>query len=490
MKRLVTEGAELAHASVDTPARDRVRTRRLARKRHRILRIAAIVLAVCSLLGATYALGFWYFSSHYYPGTRAVGVDAAFMTRDEFAQAIDSHLQSMETRASKGDFGISVSGSAVDLKGDAQAISRDYLAFQDVSVWPLELLSNVRPNTAKFSLDASKLAIVVSKAVGAYNARATQPVSAKLKLNDTKDAFELQEEKRGTALDASSIWAVVGDAIAHGVDTVELGEDMVMQPAFFKDSPQAKEALDYANKVFGYDIGLTHDGKRLSHVDAQTFMPWIEVQADLTVGIDQEAAALWAERELWLATDYTDDKNVYSLDTKAFAQSLSDSIRWKDGASFEVPYCKVERYLPGGGTLNTTPWNPELGRYIDVNKKDQVACMFDDKGNVMWETPVTTGNIPSKDDTPSGKFGIYDKKTNFVLIGFDTNNDGKSDYQNFVNYWMPFNLGIGLHDAPWRSVFGGDEYKKHGSGGCVNLPVDVAGILYSMAHIGDVVVVH
>ncbi|MBR3225575.1 MAG: L,D-transpeptidase [Atopobiaceae bacterium] len=490
MKRLVTEGAELTHASVDSSARDRVRSRRLARKRRKTLRIVAVVLAICGLVGGTYALGFWYFSSHYYPGTRAVGVDAGVMTQEEFAQAIDSHLQGYQMHASKGGFILNIPGSLVDLKGDANAISSDYLMSQDAKFWPLELLMNVRPNAATLSLDANKLAATVNEEVNAYNVRATRPVSATLKLNAAKDAFELQKEKTGTALDAPSICAVVGDAIAHGIDSVELGEDIVMQPAFFKDSPQAKKALDHANEVFGYDVGFTHDGKRLSHMDAQTFMPWIVVQDDLTLGIDQEAAAQWADRELWYVTDYTDDKNVYSLDTKAFAQNLSDSIRWKDGASFDVPYRKMERYLPGGGTLNSTPWNPELGRYIDVNKKDQVACMFDAKGNVMWETLVTTGNILTKDDTPSGKFGIYDKKTDFVLVGFDTNNDGKSDYQNFVNYWMPFNLGIGLHDAPWRTVFGGEEYKEHGSGGCVNLPVDVAGILYSMAHVGDVVIIH
>jgi lipoprotein-anchoring transpeptidase ErfK/SrfK len=39
---------------------------------------------------------------------------------------------------------------------------------------------------------------------------------------------------------------------------------------------------------------------------------------------------------------------------------------------------------------------------------------------------------------------------------------------------MPFNGGVGLHDASWRSVFGGSIYETNGSHGCVNMPYIVA----------------
>ena len=44
------------------------------------------------------------------------------------------------------------------------------------------------------------------------------------------------------------------------------------------------------------------------------------------------------------------------------------------------------------------------------------------------------------------------------------------NYVTPVKYWMPFNGGIGLHDAVWQSAFGGERYKTKGSHGCVNLP--------------------
>ena len=56
--------------------------------------------------------------------------------------------------------------------------------------------------------------------------------------------------------------------------------------------------------------------------------------------------------------------------------------------------------------------------------------------------------------------------------------DDGSRYASYVEYWMPFNGGIGFHDASWRSIFGGNIYLTNGSHGCVNMPRNSAEILY------------
>ena len=72
--------------------------------------------------------------------------------------------------------------------------------------------------------------------------------------------------------------------------------------------------------------------------------------------------------------------------------------------------------------------------------------------------------------TPAGVFGISYKTTNAVLRG--------ATYETPVNYWMPFYGNFGMHDATWRSEFGGDIYIANGSHGCVNLPLDAAATIY------------
>ena len=49
---------------------------------------------------------------------------------------------------------------------------------------------------------------------------------------------------------------------------------------------------------------------------------------------------------------------------------------------------------------------------------------------------------------------------------------------------MPFNGGIGMHDATWRSSFGGTIYKTGGSHGCINLPHSVAKKIYENIQAG------
>ena len=66
----------------------------------------------------------------------------------------------------------------------------------------------------------------------------------------------------------------------------------------------------------------------------------------------------------------------------------------------------------------------------------------------------------------------------------------KPEYESFVSYWMPFNGGIGMHDATWRGSFGGSIYMYSGSHGCINMPPAKAAELYGMLPIGTPVVIH
>ena len=42
----------------------------------------------------------------------------------------------------------------------------------------------------------------------------------------------------------------------------------------------------------------------------------------------------------------------------------------------------------------------------------------------------------------------------------------------------------GIHDASWRSSFGGEIYKYNGSHGCINMPYYNVSKLYDMVQVG------
>jgi lipoprotein-anchoring transpeptidase ErfK/SrfK len=101
-----------------------------------------------------------------------------------------------------------------------------------------------------------------------------------------------------------------------------------------------------------------------------------------------------------------------------------------------------------------------------------------------YPVPVTTGK--RNYNTVTGEYKIYQKHRNFTMRSPFPNDP----YVLFVKYWMPFYLGFGLHDASWRSSFGGSDYYYGGSHGCVNMPDATAAFIYNWSEIGTTVWVH
>lgn len=108
--------------------------------------------------------------------------------------------------------------------------------------------------------------------------------------------------------------------------------------------------------------------------------------------------------------------------------------------------------------------------YVEVSIPEQRVWMYVN-GECIVNTPVVTGNISKGHNTREGVFSLTYKTRNATLRG--------ADYASFVYYWMPFDGGIGLHDATWRSSFGGKIYKTNGSHGCVNMPLEAAKTVYN-----------
>ena len=99
------------------------------------------------------------------------------------------------------------------------------------------------------------------------------------------------------------------------------------------------------------------------------------------------------------------------------------------------------------------------------------------------DTDCVTGDAHLSRDTPKGVYYISECIDGKYLIG--------DDYKTWVNKWMRLtNTGIGLHDAYWRSAFGGSIYKTNGSHGCINLPAKFASNLFKKAYRGMPVIIY
>lgn len=117
--------------------------------------------------------------------------------------------------------------------------------------------------------------------------------------------------------------------------------------------------------------------------------------------------------------------------------------------------------------------------YVIVDKSVQRLFLYHNN-ELQISTVVTTGKNSTPSDT--GKFQIYNKETSRYLTG--------TGYRAWVDYWMPYNGGEGLHDANWHNIFGTDLYQTQGSHGCVNLPPSIAKDIYNSVEIGTTVLIH
>ncbi len=197
-------------------------------------------------------------------------------------------------------------------------------------------------------------------------------------------------------------------------------------------------------------------------------------------------------------SQYAEGYEVYfSLDKKNWelldevTEPHYSSTRLTDGETYyfrvypfkNISYLKVRGpFLALSFTANTEIYDKQVGdTYIEVSLSDQHMWYVKD-GSVFLDSPVVSGN-KSTMDTPKGFYSILSKASPCTLKG--------DDYVSYVDYWMAFIGGsYGLHDASWRSNFGGNIYNGDGSHGCVNLPNDIAKKLYNNASVGTPVIVY
>ena len=139
----------------------------------------------------------------------------------------------------------------------------------------------------------------------------------------------------------------------------------------------------------------------------------------------------------------------------------------------------VEREPEYKQKVASTDSNDIGNTYLEVDLTDQ-HIWFYKGGNLIVDGNVVSGNVSAGNATPAGVYEVNFKQKDAVLRG--------ANYAAPVNYWMPFNGGIGLHDASWRSTFGGSIYLYNGSHGCVNAPYNLASKVFENIEAGTPVV--
>ncbi len=186
--------------------------------------------------------------------------------------------------------------------------------------------------------------------------------------------------------------------------------------------------------------------------------------------INQKREAVWLQ-------GYLERLAAWEVDSGEEVQGAAETVGAMPGntiagsAEVRTPEYTRDAYHRGSADLGDT--------YIEVDLGIQKLYYYVD-GELELETDVVSGNARRRMSTPEGVNYVYNKQKNRTLRG--------PGYATPVKFWMPVKGAIGIHDADWRSEFGGDIYKTNGSHGCVNLPPEVTKELYEKVEIGTPVV--
>lgn len=460
----------------------------------------AVPVALLAVLAVIYLGGVALFNFYFMPGTSLEGVDVSMRSASEVAAEKTDALADYQTHISGKGVDLTLSAADIDLAYDGEAYARQAIGKTDPWAWPVQLASGTREVSAESAVvfDRDALLALIDPFVKQAAQAAGDLGGDVISYDADQGSFVLDESTAAQYLDEDAVI----DALVRGFAAQE-AEISIGDEELSAGDDAAHAALDAANAYLGAaGSALALDGETAVKVEVDDIAGWVGVSDDLAVSLDEDAVGAWVSERVKSLNTVGAERTFTRADGKEVTVS-GGSYGWKvsegDAASaliealasgqpqtVEIPFEQRGDTVPDAGGRD---WG---NRYIDIDLTEQHVRLYDDNGKVIWESDCVSGNASDGHDTPTGVNTVNGNiGRNQTLIGLDEDKDGEPDYESHVSYWIPFvgNL-IALHDADWRSSFGGDIYKWGGSHGCVNLPLDKVAKLYELVEVGDVVVVH
>ena len=317
---------------------------------------------------------------------------------------------------------------------------------------------------------------------------ATAAADARISDYAEGEAFTVIPEIRGNQVDPEKAAEAIRAAVHTGAMEVDLEAlGCYIEPRIYSGDETLKALCDTMNQCREMEITYII-GEESQVLPAAEICSWITGASEGQIQVDREKAGAWIGN---LAARYdTAGKTRQFSTVSGRIAEVTGPYGWKIDQAAETDaliamirsgqsQTREPQYASTAAVRGEQDWG---STYAEVDLTGQHVYLVKD-GAVIWDAPCVTGNISKKYDTPPGIFPLTYKQKDKVLRGAKRA-DGTYEYESPVSFWMPFNGGIGFHDANWRSSFGGEIYKTGGSHGCINLPPDRVPAFYEQVYKG------
>lgn len=456
------------------------------KKKHTVQITTGIVLFVLAVVYLAFGI---YFKSHFLFRTTINGLDSSGQSisqvEDEISDEIDSYVLTLEERDGKSE---TINGKDISIAPQFDGSLEELLKEQNAFGWIVSVFREQEYSIETMvSYDEEKLADAVANLECMDEENQVSPVNAQISDYSETEGYTIVPAEYGSTVNTEVFSEKVKNAVAN------LDEKLSMEETGCYIDPEITEStqsiVDAADKLNRYvNARITYDfGNKTEVVDASVIKDWLSVSDNMEVMIDADKAASYI-KELASSYNTAGREKTLKMTNGGTVTVPGGSYGWKIDQSAEKEKLLadiesgeiVEREPEYSQRANSHGENDYGNTYVEINLTTQ-HLYFYKEGALVVSTDFVSGKVAEGNDTPTGAYFINSKETERTLKG--------PDYESFVNYWMPFNGDVGMHDATWRSSFGGQIYLRSGSHGCINLPLSAAKTIFANIEVGDPVLV-
>lgn len=467
-------------------------------------RIEFVVIGIIFSILCINALVAAMLTGRIYPGVSVAGHDLSFQTRVQAQKTLEKYRTTRNFELKVGDKVFTATdtdlGAQYDLNTTVNsAYNTGKNSFSALPI--LGLINSQRAGQLGFSynLNLTKLKAFTSSVVDSVG---HDPVNATLVINE--GVISDQPDQDGLRIDQKELNTIIQTALTDGQDqSISLSPQVQKADITVADLGPAKAQ---AETILTKQVVLTYEGKSygadrnaLGHMIVFVAEEGADGNKHLVAKISPEQVAGYVQsvanqinitpkNKIITAANGTSSVTQEGQDGLAVNQdpaitAIVAGLNANQNVSFNfsaspIAFKTQTKAIGGLGGL-------DYPQYIEISIARQHLWAWQD-GQVVFSTPITSGAAGAGFPTITGLFSVYAKERSRYLNGRPYG----YDYNVYVDYWMPFTGGYGLHDADWRSSFGGSDYYWGGSHGCVNMPKSSAAFLFGWASIGTPVWVH
>jgi hypothetical protein len=453
-------------------------------KRKKGKKIAAIIsISVGGVILLCYlTLSIW-FSFHFNKNTYIDGQNVSYHTVKSVKNTIDTYMS---------EYSLSVNGREhasfvirpedIDMTIQAVSNEKSIKKKQNGFLWFLYLNDNRKDYKTSYEVTYDKEKL--------YQFLKNQDCMQEKNMDKPKDAYVVVEkseaviipETEGSYLDTDKVQEVIETALEQVKATTDLDKEACYENA--EITADSKEIADRKKALETYlAVQINYSIDRVTWtLDASTFGSWLYYDNGKWKFKKKSVQAY--VRQLAETYDTVGTTRTFQTYTGRYVEETGNRYGWAIDVEAETK--GLREALASGKSQERTPEFSQVGAaynkygdigysYVEVDLSNQHVYLIV-SGKLVTDSPCVTGCVKNGHGTPDGLYSVTYKESPSVLRG--------EDYETKVNFWMPFNRGIGLHDATWRDEFGGDIYYSGGSHGCVNLPYQKAAVIYENIYAG------